>query len=117
MSDARDLRYLIYIRESIALIQSRTRAGREAFMHDVDVQDSVLWRLQTLAEATGKLSAALKARLSEIRWRAVYGFRNVAAHAYLDLRLDEDSEIIEEHLPALQCVVKSELAAQSTDPS
>lgn len=43
MSEARDFRYLAYIRESLALIQLRTRAGREAFMHDVDVQDAVLW--------------------------------------------------------------------------
>lgn len=62
MSDDRDRRYLTYVRDSIALIEARTRAGREAFLRDLDVQDAVLWRLQTLAEATGKLSPALKGR-------------------------------------------------------
>ena len=88
---------------------ANARGGREAFLQDVDVQDAVLWRLQTLAEATGRLSQAVKDRHPEIRWRAVYGFRNIAAHAYLDLRLDQVWEIIELHLPALKAVVDDEL--------
>jgi uncharacterized protein with HEPN domain len=58
----RDRRYLQYIREAIGLIERRTRGGRDAFLQDLDVQDAVLWRLQTLAEATGKLSEELKRR-------------------------------------------------------
>lgn len=109
MSDKRDRRYLAYIREAIDLIQARTRTGQEAFMHDVDVQDAVLWRLETLAEASGKLSPALKARHPELRWRAIYGFRNIAAHGYLDLRLDQVWEIVDVHLPALRAAVDEEL--------
>lgn len=115
MSDKRDRRYLTYIREAIVLIEARTRAGRETFLRDIDVQDAVLWRLQTLAEATGKLSPEIKDRHPAIRWRAVYGFRNVAAHAYLELRLDEVWEIVEIHLPALKIVVETEL--NRPDPS
>jgi uncharacterized protein with HEPN domain len=81
---ARDERHLRYIREAIDLIQSRTRAGRDAFMEDVDIQDAVLWRLETLAEATRRLSQDLRNRHPDIRWRAIYGFRNIAAHGYLD---------------------------------
>jgi uncharacterized protein with HEPN domain len=55
--DDRDRRYLGYILESIILIEARTIGGHDAFLQDVDVQDAVLWRLQTLAEATGKLSS------------------------------------------------------------
>lgn len=109
MNDARDQRSLAYIREAIALIEARTRAGRAAFMRDVDVQDAVLWRLETLAEATGKLSPALKRRHPELRWRAIYGFRNIAAHGYLDLRLDQVWEIVDVHLPALGAAVDEEL--------
>jgi uncharacterized protein with HEPN domain len=76
---------------------------------DVDVQDAVLWRLETLAEARGKLSQAVKDRHSEIRWRAIYGFRNIAAHGYLELHLDRVWEIIEDHLPTLKAVVAEEL--------
>lgn len=109
MTDDRDRRHLTYIRDAIVLIERRTLAGREAFLSDVDCQDAVLWRLETLAEATGKLSAGVKARHPEIRWRAIYAFRNVAAHAYLALRIDDVWEIVEQHLPALRAVVEEEL--------
>jgi uncharacterized protein with HEPN domain len=82
------------------LIRRRTQRGYEVFRRDVDLQDAVLWRLETLAEATGKLSQSLKDR-HPARWRAIYGFRNIAAHAYLGLRLDDIWEIIKPHLPVL----------------
>ena len=113
MSDERDHRYLTYIREAITLIEARTRLGRDVFLRDVDVQDAVLWRLETLTEASGKLSQSLKDRYPTMRWRAIYGFRNIAAHGYLELRLDRVWEIIELHLPALKAVVDDELGHQS----
>jgi uncharacterized protein with HEPN domain len=113
VSDDRQHRFLTYIREAIDLIEQRTRDGREAFLDDVDVQDAVLWRLQTLAEATNRLPPEIKARHPEIRWRAIYGFRNIAAHAYLDLQIDRVWEIIEIHLPALKIVVDAELGRSS----
>ena len=78
-------------------------------MQDLDVRDAVLWRLQTLAEATGKLSQEVKDRHPEIRWRALYGFRNIAAHACLDLNLDLVWEIVEQHLSTLRDVAQQEL--------
>lgn len=109
MSIGRDRRHLNYIRDSIALIEGRTRSGRDAFLKDVDAQDAVLWRLETLAEATGKLSGELKQRHPQVRWRAIYGFRNIAAHGYLDLQLDLVWEIIQLHLSDLKAVVDEEL--------
>jgi uncharacterized protein with HEPN domain len=109
VTDGRDRRYLLYMRHSVSLIETRTRAGREAFLRDLDVQDAVLWRLQTLAEATGKLSPSVKQRHPHIRWRAIYGFRNIAAHAYLELRLEDIWEIVALHLPPLKAVVDQEL--------
>ncbi len=78
-------------------------------MRDVDVQDAVLWRLETLSEATVKLSDELKARYPEIRWQAVRGFRNIVAHGYLELNLDLVWEIIDFHLKDLAIVADQEL--------
>jgi uncharacterized protein with HEPN domain len=88
VSSDRDRRFLTYISEAISLIEQRTQEGRDAFLSDIDIQDAVLWRLQTLAEATNRLPLEVKARHPEIRWRAIYGFRNIAAHGYLDLPVD-----------------------------
>ena len=112
MTTDRDRRHLNYIRDSIALIQLRTARGRDELLHDIDMQDAVLWRLETLAEATGKLSTDLKLRHPEIRWEAVRGFRNIVAHGYLDLNLDLVWEIIEVHLPDLKTVIDQELRSE-----
>jgi uncharacterized protein with HEPN domain len=109
VSDDRQRRHLAYIQQAIDLIERRTQGGREAFLDDVDMQDAVLWRLETLAEATNRLTPELKARHLEIRWRAIYGFRNIAAHGYLDLQIDRVWEIVEVHLPALKAIVQDEL--------
>jgi uncharacterized protein with HEPN domain len=106
-----DRRRLAYIVTSIDLIEQRVRGGRTPFMRDVDIQDAVLWRLQTLAEAAGKLSPAVQSRHPHVRWRAIYGFRNVAAHGYLELNLDVVWEILQVHLPLLRRVAEAELAS------
>jgi uncharacterized protein with HEPN domain len=109
--EERERERLRYIRESIARITEYTKGGREAFDREPMVQDAVLRRLETLADAAHRLSEELKERHPEIRWRAVYGFRNIAAHAYLDVHLDPVWEIVEVHLPILGAAVDSELRA------
>jgi uncharacterized protein with HEPN domain len=69
VNDDRDRRYLTYLREAIVLVESRAQVGRDVFLQNIDIQDAVLWRLQTLAEATGKLSPEIKDRHPEIRSR------------------------------------------------
>ena len=115
MISDRDRRYLRYIVYAIALIQRRTSAGYAAFLADVDCQDAVLWRLETLAEAAMRLSQEIKDRHPEIPWRAIWGFRNVAAHAYLDIKLDDVWEIVEQHLAALDRAAQRELNDEPSD--
>lgn len=114
MNAERDIRYLTYIKKSIELIELRT-FGIEfaAFERDIDRQDAILWRLETLAEATGRLSDEVKQRHPEVRWRAIYGFRNIAAHGYLELNLDVVWEIVKVHLPKLNEVATEELTRLS----
>ena len=111
MSNDRDLRYLTYIKTSIELIEERARGkSYERFLEDVDMQDSILWRLQTLGEATGRLSEDVKNRHPRVRWRAIYGFRNIAAHGYIELNLDLIWEIVNLHLEELKIVVTEEMS-------
>ena len=105
----RDRRYFITYSTLSISFTPELAWGAKKFMQDLDVRDAVLWRLQTLAEATGKLSQEVKDRHPEIRWRALYGFRNIAAHAYLDLNLDLVWEIVEQHLSTLRDVAQQEL--------
>jgi uncharacterized protein with HEPN domain len=56
-------------------------------------------------------SSARSSRIDTIPWREVYGFRNIAAHAYLDIDLERVWEIVTDHLPPLRTAVEQELDA------
>jgi uncharacterized protein with HEPN domain len=101
---------LQYIRQSITRIEQYTRGSREAFLGEPIVQDAVLRRLETLADAINRLSDTLKARHPTIPWRQVYGFRNIAAHAYEEIDLTRVWEIVEVYVPVLKSVVDRELS-------
>jgi len=105
----RDEQLLQYIAESIALIARYTADGEDAFFREPMIRDAVLRRLETLADATGHLSAELTSRHPDIPWRAIYGFRNVAAHGYLGLDMARVWSTLQAQLPALHAVVNQEL--------
>jgi uncharacterized protein with HEPN domain len=105
----RDEALLRYIQESIARIEAYTQAGRDAFLAETVLQDAVLRRLETLADAAGRLSEPLKARHPALPWRSIAGFRNVAAHGYLEVDMGRVWTTVRADLPALKAAVEVEL--------
>lgn len=104
-----DALYLTYIDESVGLLITYTSEGKPRFMSDVGNQDQVIRRLETIADATARLSDDLKARHPEIAWNQIRAFRNRMAHGYLDVDLERVWEAVE-LLPQLREAVLRELA-------
>lgn len=99
--------YLEHILDCVALIQNYTRNGKAEFMASSLVQDAVLRRLQTMAEATQQLSEQLKAKAPGIDWRALAGFRNVLVHDYLGgIDLEQVWNAVEHYLPGLETALR-----------
>jgi uncharacterized protein with HEPN domain len=113
--EERETARLRSIQSSIARIAEYTRGGRDVFLNENIVQDAVLRRLETLADATERLSVATKSRHPEISWRQVYGFRYIAAHAYEGLDLSRVWEILENYLPSLGLAVEQELSQREPE--
>lgn len=115
-----DTVYLAHIAESMGLVK-RYLAGdggvpqERLFYDDQRMQDAVLCRMETLADAAARLSEALKARHPDIPWRQIGDFRNVLAHSYTDIRLDRVWQIIVADLPALGRVVDEEVGEPTSD--
>jgi uncharacterized protein with HEPN domain len=110
MSPDKDRVYLEYILECIIKIKRYTKRGRECFLEDDLIQDAVLRRLQTMAESTQRLSDDFKARVTEVDWRALSGFRNVLVHEYLGgIDLERTWDIIENYLPDFERVIVAQL--------
>ena len=106
----RDQERLQYIAQSLDLIDQYVAFGKAAFDKDTMVQDAILRRLETLADATHHLPDELKDRHPNVPWRAIYGFRNVAAHAYEVLDLRRVWQIVTQQLSDLKAVIHDELA-------
>lgn len=97
-----DAVYLRHIRECIRRIEEDTEGGRDAFMSSHTAQDAVLRNLQTMAEATQRLSEAAKAKRPDMEWRTIAAFRNVLVHDYLGVDLEEIWGIVRRDVPALK---------------
>ena len=84
-----DRPYLLHILESIRRIQENTSSGRSDFLGSHTLQDAVLRNLQTMAEASQCLTAAVKGTQPDIDWRLIAAFRNVLVHDYLGIDLEQ----------------------------
>ncbi len=110
MSQRDDLLYLVHIKETIRLIeQTAGDRGKEAFLADADIRDATLYRLQTLAESTQRLSQELKARHVAVPWADIAGFRHRVVHAYLGVDLEIVWDIVGHSLSDLRRCVELEL--------
>ena len=110
--------YLRYIEESIEKIECYINntlddKGREIFRSDQMIQDAILRRMETLSDATSKLSPELKSRHPLIRWRDITDFRNILAHAYMEIDIDIIWDIITKSLPMLRASVQVERKTMS----
>ena len=100
---------LHFIEECLDLLDEYSAGGADAFLAEHLVQDAVVRRMEILADAAGRLSDELKERHPEIPWRAIVGFRNVVAHAYMSVAMERVWEYLTADLPALRALVGEEL--------
>lgn len=100
---------LRFIGQCLDLLAEYSTRGRDAFLAEPMLQDAVVRRMEILADASGRLSDALQARHPEIPWRAIVGFRNVVAHAYMGVAMDRVWEYLTTDLNDLRRLVAQEL--------
>lgn len=85
----RDTPYLIDIAESARLVSAYLEgASIDAFMRNVQLQDSVIRRLEIIGEAAGRVSVPFRQRHRAIPWSRMIGMRNRMIHAYDAIDLD-----------------------------
>ena len=97
-----DAVYLKHILECVRRIEETTSEGYKQFMSSHMHQDAVLRNPKTLAESTQQLSDELKSQYTSVEWRSISAFRNVLAHDYLGIDLDEIWKIVQEDVPRLK---------------
>lgn len=108
-----DTVYLRHILECIRRIESHVAGGKDAFLASDLLQDATLRNLQTLSEATQRLSEATKAAQPQIPWQEIGAFRNVLVHNYLGIDLEIVWTVIHRDIPPLKQAVQTILGVPS----
>ncbi|MHB8571460.1 MAG: HepT-like ribonuclease domain-containing protein [Candidatus Dormibacteria bacterium] len=100
---------MTFMGECLEILDDYAKEGRVSFLERTMVQDAVVRRMEVLADAAGRLSEELRERHPAVPWRDVTGFRNVVAHAYMDVDMNRVWEYLVADLAALRKVVDREL--------
>ena len=102
----RDVIYKQHISEAGERITDYLKeVSLEQFTADHMMQAAVVRELEIIGEAAKRLSEEYKAQTSQIPWRKVAGFRDVAVHDYMDIDIDIVWTIVKEDLPEMRKAV------------
>lgn len=88
--------------EAIERIERYAMKGRDAFENDELIQTWIIHHLQIIGEAASKLDQEFRGIYSEVPWPQIVAMRNVIAHEYFGIDLDEVWQVIEKDLPELK---------------
>ncbi len=78
----------------------------EKFDFDVQLQDSVIRRLEIIGGAVKNLPAEIKQLTPHIPWRDIADMRNVLIHEYFGIDKDLVWKVIKDELPPLKKEIK-----------
>lgn len=102
--------YLNHIADCLLRIERNIANGLDEFLTSEIIQDATLRNLQTMSEATQRLSAEIKSSRPDIEWNLIADFRNVLVHNYLGIDLELVWLIIERDMPPLRQAVNEMIA-------
>lgn len=113
MSDEKQVGVLHDMLDSALSIQGYLEGvGREAFMANTEKQDAVLRRLEIIGEAASRVSPQTQAGLPQIPFRSMKGMRNVIAHDYGEVDLDQVWKTATVDLPPLIAILRHHLTGR-----
>jgi uncharacterized protein with HEPN domain len=100
--NARDKNRLEWIKEeSEYLLEKAENCNVEDFVYDKDLQHIVAMALINIGESVASLSKELKQRYPNIEWREITDLRNIAAHNYDGLRMEDIWDNVTDDIPEL----------------
>ena len=89
------------MQDCVARIDEYTGGEKARFEVSRLVPDAVIRNLQTLAESSQRLSAAIKVTEAATPWRELAGFRNMIVHGHLGIDLAAVGLVVAQDLPPL----------------
>ena len=84
-----------FIQKNIAVV------GKDTFMNNEVLQHALAMSLVTLGECANHLSDDFKETHSDIEWIQLIAVRNIAAHGYWQLNMEQLWQAVEDDVPEL----------------
>ena len=90
------------------------RKSIDEFAKDIQLQDSVVRRLEIIGEAARNIVEEAAVELPELPWRKMVDMRNFTIHQYWDVDVRIVWDTAKDHLPLVVEAIERYLARDST---
>jgi len=84
----------------------------ENFLNDDKMKLAMAMTIIRIGELVKTLSEEIRGKNPHIEWKAIAGFRDIAAHKYDTLRMRDVHDTIKNELPKLKLQIEQILAAE-----
>jgi uncharacterized protein with HEPN domain len=113
--------FIKHILESIELIENYTANKTFSdFIESVQLQDSIIRRIEIIGEAVKNLPAEVKSNYPDVPWKNIAGIRDVLIHKYFGIDLELTWQVVQKDIPYLKrenLKIKQDLKTKSTSSS
>lgn len=98
---------LSHIVDAIRSLEAFTEGiGIADFLKNDLVKSASVRQMEIIGEAANHITAELKEKYSEINWKEIVGFRNIAIHEYFVIDYTLIWDIIENSIPQLKVSIE-----------
>ena len=95
--------FIEHILESIELIENYTANKTISdFIESVQLQDSIIRRIEIIGEAVKNLPAEVKSNYPDVPWKNIAGMRDVLIHKYFGIDLELTWQVVQKDIPDLK---------------